>query len=745
MAAEYEVNIKLNTGNAETQLKNIESSVAKIGKTEKQSINTTDRRVASLVKLRSIGDDIAALEKKGVDMSKARAQLNKADVAINKKNFLTANARLGVAVKHLNTQRSITKELERQEKARRRQRMKRAEGVALGAGFPLLFGGGAGSVIGGGLGGLTGSFGAQIALSALGQQVDKFVAGMVDAGKALTSVGGAADFMAEKSLFSSDSMQFRIEKLIEEGQVTEAAALMTQEMAKQVGGSGLKALKDLGTEASKMGKIFSTLLIRVQAFLAKALTPLLKLINSAVGGLTAQSQLDQMIAEAGSPERGAEILARSRELRGVKRSARTGKAMGLNALTPKVIEKLQEEYPAFIPEGAAIEPTQLELLKAADSGGGKATREANRLQKRLSQLETERQKVLDISVLKDKIAAAEAAGNKQLVVRLNGQQKIRDIEAQRLKDLAGVTKESEIQAINDLAAAKTVAAQRDIARELNALERQRQEQFQNTVENLEYQLLLSQATSEAERERLRIERELQELRDVDMSEPQIAQIDDLMGQISAENAPLARFIRESTEALNDLETRAVEISQGIGEAIGNSLVNGLDSLISGAQNVQEVFADMLRSIANILAQQAVKMIATYIAIGVARMFAGMPKMSGGESIDISGVNASTVESLGGLGADGLPSIGFRANGGSVSAGSPYIVGERGPELFVPGAKGNIVPNNAMGGANVTVNVDASGSSVQGDGPSAQQLGKAIGAAVQAELIKQKRPGGLLTR
>jgi hypothetical protein len=51
----------------------------------------------------------------------------------------------------------------------------------------------------------------------------------------------------------------------------------------------------------------------------------------------------------------------------------------------------------------------------------------------------------------------------------------------------------------------------------------------------------------------------------------------------------------------------------------------------------------------------------------------------------------------------------------------------------------------MGSANVTVNVDASGSSVQGDGPSAQQLGKAIGAAVQAELIKQKRPGGLLTR
>ena len=97
------------------------------------------------------------------------------------------------------------------------------------------------------------------------------------------------------------------------------------------------------------------------------------------------------------------------------------------------------------------------------------------------------------------------------------------------------------------------------------------------------------------------------------------------------------------------------------------------------------------------------------------------------------------------GPPALPPLPGKALGGAVGAGRPYMVGERGPELFVPGAKGNIVPNNAMGGANVTVNVDASGSSVQGDGPSAQQLGKAIGAAVQAELLKQKRPGGLLTR
>ena len=49
----------------------------------------------------------------------------------------------------------------------------------------------------------------------------------------------------------------------------------------------------------------------------------------------------------------------------------------------------------------------------------------------------------------------------------------------------------------------------------------------------------------------------------------------------------------------------------------------------------------------------------------------------------------------------------------------------------------------MGGANVTVNVDASGSSVEGNANQAAELGKMLGAAVQAELVKQKRPGGLL--
>ena len=502
---------------------------------------------------------------------------------------------------------------------RRQQRIKTLEQVGLGAGFPLLFGGGAGSVIGGGLGGLTGSFGAQIAFSAIGQQIDQFVAGMVDAGKALTSVGGAADFMAEKSLFSSDSMQFRIEKLIEEGQVTEAAALMTQEMAKQVGGSGLKALKDLGDEANKMGKLFNALILQIQAFISRALTPLLAAINKVVGDIVLNNQFNALMSEA----TGARAKEIEQFLKPFTKKARKG-AAAKDVVTSEGKRLAVEKFGGqVIPEGAAIVPTELEKLRAADAGGGKAAREEERLQKRLGKLEEERKKVLEISRFRDKIAAAEAAKDDELVIRLQGEQRIAEIEASRLKALVGVADQRERDAINIGKATEKLAAHRTTERELAELQRQRQEKFEDTIEDLEHQLALATATTEAERERLRIEKELQELREGGMSESQLGQVGDLMRQISAENSPLNQFIKQSVESLNDLEQHAVQISQGIGNAIGNSLVNGMQNLVTGAASVKEVFADMLKSIADVLAQQAAQMIATYIAIGIARAFAGM--------------------------------------------------------------------------------------------------------------------------
>ena len=74
-----------------------------------------------------------------------------------------------------------------------------------------------------------------------------------------------------------------------------------------------------------------------------------------------------------------------------------------------------------------------------------------------------------------------------------------------------------------------------------------------------------------------------------------------------------------------------------------------------------------------------------------------------------------------------------------------MVGERGPEMFVPNAGGRIVSNESLAGGstNVVVNVDASGSSVEGDEAQGKELGRLISVAVQSEIIQQQRPGGLL--
>ncbi len=77
-----------------------------------------------------------------------------------------------------------------------------------------------------------------------------------------------------------------------------------------------------------------------------------------------------------------------------------------------------------------------------------------------------------------------------------------------------------------------------------------------------------------------------------------------------------------------------------------------------------------------------------------------------------------------------------------------LMGEAGPEAIIPlkrGTDGRLGVAGGGGTTNVVVNVDATGSSVQGDQGQSAALGRAVAGAVQAELIKQKRPGGLLAK
>jgi tape measure domain-containing protein len=218
---------------------------------------------------------------------------------------------------------------------------------------------------------------------------------------------------------------------------------------------------------------------------------------------------------------------------------------------------------------------------------------------------------------------------------------------------------------------------------------------------------------------------------------------------------------------NELETQDAALQAILDKypAIGSAAdaaatlaTSGMAAMIDGTKSAQEVFADFLNTIANALMQTAAKMIAQYIAIGIARMFAGM---GGSVPTDAGGWATSFATPQPGIGT------GFNFDAGAMTRGMPWsfagggytgnasrsggIDGKGGfPAILHPQETviDHTRPRSAMGGGgavNVVVNVDAKGSSVEGDEQGANQLGRVISAAVQSELIKQQRPGGILAR
>ena len=185
------------------------------------------------------------------------------------------------------------------------------------------------------------------------------------------------------------------------------------------------------------------------------------------------------------------------------------------------------------------------------------------------------------------------------------------------------------------------------------------------------------------------------------------------------NAGQLQRIRDGVTINKDLKEQAENAKavqdafENIAKSIQNDIKEGIKGLIKGTSTLGDLLNNVADKFLDIALNQA--------------LFGNI----GGDSV------------TGGL----FKFLGF-ARGGRPPVGRPSIVGEKGPELFVPRSSGTIVPNNKLGGGgtnNVVVNVDASGSDVQGDDAGGQELGALIAVAVQGELVKQQRPGGLLNR
>ena len=193
--------------------------------------------------------------------------------------------------------------------------------------------------------------------------------------------------------------------------------------------------------------------------------------------------------------------------------------------------------------------------------------------------------------------------------------------------------------------------------------------------------------------------------------------------------------------LNDAQFQAVELSRVFGESFQESF----KGIIKGTMGVADAFRNMFDRIADHFLDMAAQMMANQFRQGLLGLFTTVlpttPTFNNPGPMQSGAYGTGIPYDL----PKGSFNITPKAAGGPVTGGKSYLVGERGPELFSPGVSGTITPNHAMGGStNIVVNVDASGSSVEGDEQKGRELGRIISAAVQSEIVQQKRLGGLLT-
>ena len=206
-------------------------------------------------------------------------------------------------------------------------------------------------------------------------------------------------------------------------------------------------------------------------------------------------------------------------------------------------------------------------------------------------------------------------------------------------------------------------------------------------------------------------------------------------------------LKEAKGTLEGLKLTSDETGDSLEKTFGSHMKNKLDDFKDSIKSVQESMADVVvkgikgmedalvnfvmtgklnfRNLANSIIKDMIRIQIQQSITGPLSSFIGSL---------FPGPKAPTTFSN---------RVAGRATGGPVSAGTSYLVGERGMEIFTPRTSGNITPNNKLGGTNVVVNVDASGTEVQGDEQQGRALGQLIAAAVQSELVQQSRPGGIL--
>jgi lambda family phage tail tape measure protein len=187
---------------------------------------------------------------------------------------------------------------------------------------------------------------------------------------------------------------------------------------------------------------------------------------------------------------------------------------------------------------------------------------------------------------------------------------------------------------------------------------------------------------------------------------------------------LSKYINESKNLAN--------LTGGAVTSALNSFDNALLGIMGRTTSVSEAFSKMtasiLNDIARILIRQSITApLAGFISSSLGSFFGG----------SVTPSQTST-----GLYTFDNPNMGGgRALGGNVSAGTSYLVGEKGAEIFTPNMNGSITPNDAMGGVTVNQTFNIQTGVAQTVRTEIQSMMPRIMEATKAAVADSKRRGG----
>lgn len=377
--------------------------------------------------------------------------------------------------------------------------------------------------------------------------------------------------------------------------------------------------------------------------------------------------------------------------------------------------RIQEQQRAVEQAQQSIEDfrNKIENLEKAQSGSGRSANGASLAIKRLGGGTTELEQALAL-------AEAQLAATKEQMKELTGES--RDAkEAQ--KKLIEAFKEYE-------------AMEKARQRLLEISQRKAQAESQERIRALEAAKPATQRFAE-ESERLR--RVIAGL-DGEMSPLEIEAY-----RVAIEKAAksilgtgeAAKVAQKRTKNLSSAQRQHFDMIQTVGDNALQSMEDSLIGLAEGSLSAKDAFKQMAASILRDLLRMQMQAGRNRLSGFLANTFIGLS----------TGGDASRVTTgQGGMGPvqSGPPSL--RAMGGPVSRNTPYIVGERGPELMIPSGSGRVVPSNELAtGDSISVNLNITTGVSQTVRAEIANLMPQIQQATKAGVLEARQRGGSYSR